>query len=79
MAGFLSRIFEKVKSWIHWSWTYLWAAWFILVVFVVYILRGPLKLTENLSYGKHNMESCVSPPFLSIQIITRIMFIDIIT
>ncbi|XP_063436973.1 suppressor of tumorigenicity 7 protein homolog isoform X1 [Mytilus trossulus] len=51
MAGFLSRIFEKVKSWIHWSWTYLWAVWFILVVFVVYILRGPLKLTENLSYA----------------------------
>ncbi|XP_041348529.1 suppressor of tumorigenicity 7 protein homolog isoform X2 [Gigantopelta aegis] len=38
-------MFEKFKSWIAWSWTYLWAVWFILVVFVIYILRGPLKLT----------------------------------
>ncbi|XP_069142275.1 suppressor of tumorigenicity 7 protein homolog isoform X1 [Argopecten irradians] len=51
MAGFLSRCLEKVKSWIHWSWTYLWAVWFMLVIFVVYILRGPLKLSENLSYA----------------------------
>jgi len=52
MASFLSRCLDKVKSWIHWSWTYLWAVWFMLVIFVVYILRGPLKLSENLSYGK---------------------------
>ncbi|KAK3103171.1 hypothetical protein FSP39_016989 [Pinctada imbricata] len=51
MAGFLSRCAEKVKSWISWSWTYLLAVWFILVVFVVYILRGPLKITENFSYA----------------------------
>ncbi|XP_021362632.1 suppressor of tumorigenicity 7 protein homolog isoform X2 [Mizuhopecten yessoensis] len=51
MAGFLSRCLEKVKSWIHWSWTYLWAVWFMLVIFVVYILRGPLKLSENFSYA----------------------------
>ncbi|KAJ8301862.1 hypothetical protein KUTeg_020849 [Tegillarca granosa] len=51
MAGFLSRFVDKVKSWIHWSWTYLWAFWFILVVFVIYILRGPLKLAENVSYA----------------------------
>ncbi|XP_078340087.1 suppressor of tumorigenicity 7 protein-like isoform X2 [Crassostrea virginica] len=54
MAGFLSRCIEKIKSWIHWSWTYLLAVWVwvVLVVFVVYILRGPLKLSENLSYVK---------------------------
>ncbi|XP_050414898.1 suppressor of tumorigenicity 7 protein homolog [Patella vulgata] len=46
MAGFLSRFFDKLKSWIAWSWTYLWAVWFILVMFVIYILRGPLKLTS---------------------------------
>ncbi|ESP01126.1 hypothetical protein LOTGIDRAFT_139866 [Lottia gigantea] len=46
MAGFLSRFFEKLKSWIAWSWTYLWAVWFILVMFVIYILRGPLKLSK---------------------------------
>ncbi|XP_078340045.1 suppressor of tumorigenicity 7 protein homolog isoform X2 [Crassostrea virginica] len=51
MAGFLSRCIEKIKSWIHWSWTYLLAVWVVLVVFVVYILRGPLKLSENLSYA----------------------------
>ena len=51
MAGFLSRTFDKMKSWIAWSWAYLWAVWIILVIFVVYILRGPLKLSENVSYG----------------------------
>ncbi|XP_061178969.1 suppressor of tumorigenicity 7 protein homolog isoform X2 [Saccostrea echinata] len=51
MAGFLSRCTEKIKSWIHWSWTYLLAVWVVLVVFVVYILRGPLKLSENFSYA----------------------------
>ena len=51
MAGFLSRICGKIKGWIQWSWSYLWAVWFLLVVFVVYILRGPLKLSENISYG----------------------------
>lgn len=52
MAGFLSKAFDKFKSWIAWSWTYLWALWFALVVFVIYILRGPLKLSENITHGK---------------------------
>ena len=52
MAGVISRAFDKIKSWIGWLWTYLWLLWFMLVVFVVYILRGPLKLGENLTYGK---------------------------
>lgn len=51
MAGFLSRFCGKIKGWIQWSWSYLWAVWFLLVVFVVYILRGPLKLSENISYA----------------------------
>lgn len=38
----------RLKSWITWSWTYLWALWFLLVIALVYILRGPLKITENL-------------------------------
>jgi len=25
----------------------------MLVVFVIYILRGPLRLSENMSHGKH--------------------------
>ena len=53
MAGIFSRFFDKIKAWIAWSWTYLWALWFILVVFVVYILRGPLKIGENVSNGKN--------------------------
>ena len=51
MAGIFSRIFEGIKSWITWSWTYLWAFWFILVLFVIYMLRGPLKIGENATYA----------------------------
>lgn len=47
--GILSDLFECLKSWITWTWTYLWLLWFILVVFLFYILKGPLKLTENVS------------------------------
>ncbi len=52
MAGLLTRFFDAIKAWIAWSWRYLWAAWFCLVVFVVYMLRGPLKLGENFNYGE---------------------------
>uniref|UniRef100_A0A915KDN4 Protein ST7 homolog n=1 Tax=Romanomermis culicivorax TaxID=13658 RepID=A0A915KDN4_ROMCU len=38
----------RLKSWITWSWTYLWALWFLLVVALIYILRGPLKIGESL-------------------------------
>lgn len=47
--GFLSDLFERLKGWITWTWTYLWLLWFILVVFLFYVLKGPLKLTENVS------------------------------
>lgn len=49
--GIFSDLFERLKSWITWTWTYLWLLWFILVVFLFYILKGPLKLTENVSTG----------------------------
>uniref|UniRef100_A0A9J2PTS7 Protein ST7 homolog n=1 Tax=Ascaris lumbricoides TaxID=6252 RepID=A0A9J2PTS7_ASCLU len=39
---------SRLKSWITWSWTYLWALWFLLVIALVYILRGPLRITESL-------------------------------
>lgn len=42
-------LMERLKSWITWTWTYLWLIWFILVVFLFYMLKGPLKLTENVS------------------------------
>ncbi|KAF6086914.1 suppression of tumorigenicity 7 [Phyllostomus discolor] len=39
-TGFL----EQLKSYIVSSWTYLWAVWFFIVLFLVYILRVPLKI-----------------------------------
>jgi len=51
MADFLRKMFDKIKIWIAWLWTYLWALWFLLVVFVVYILRGPLRIGENFTSG----------------------------
>ena len=42
----------RLKSWVTWSWTYLWALWFLLVIALVYILRGPLKITESLESGE---------------------------
>jgi len=47
--GMLSDILDRLKSWFTWTWTYLWLLWFILVVFLFYVLKGPLKLTENVS------------------------------
>ncbi|CAO2602742.1 Suppressor of tumorigenicity 7 protein-like [Lemmus lemmus] len=44
-AGFL----EQLKSCIVWSWTYLWTVWFFIVLFLVYILRVPLRINDNLS------------------------------
>ncbi|XP_050726831.1 uncharacterized protein LOC127003816 [Eriocheir sinensis] len=48
MAGNVCRFFTKVKELIIWSWSYLWALWFLLVISVVYYLRGPLKITDNI-------------------------------
>lgn len=48
-----SDFIERLKGWITWTWTYLWLLWFILVIFLFYILKGPLKLTENVSTGKN--------------------------
>ena len=56
IMGIIARFFDRIKGWIAWSWTYLWAVWFGLVLFVVYILRGPLKLGENITYGEYNYE-----------------------
>lgn len=47
-AGFL----EQLKSCIVWSWTYLWTVWFFIVLFLVYILRVPLRINDNLSTGQ---------------------------
>lgn len=57
--SFLADLFERLKSWVTWTWTYLWLLWFILVVFLFYVLKGPLKLTENVSTGKF-LISCIT-------------------
>ncbi|XP_034286923.1 suppressor of tumorigenicity 7 protein isoform X2 [Pantherophis guttatus] len=44
-GGFL----EQLKSCIIWSWTYLWTLWFFAMLFLVYILRIPLKINDNLT------------------------------
>lgn len=49
MAGALSNFKSLVKRWLTWSWKYLWLLWFILVVFLIYLLRGPLKINENIT------------------------------
>ncbi|XP_041072369.1 suppressor of tumorigenicity 7 protein homolog isoform X4 [Carcharodon carcharias] len=49
MAEVSSSLLEQLKSCIVWSWTYLWTLWFFLMLFLVYILRVPLKINDNLS------------------------------
>ena len=43
---------DKLKSWLSWSWTYIWAIWFAMVLVLIYVLRSPLKLQETLATGK---------------------------
>uniref|UniRef100_A0A8C0ZLH1 Suppressor of tumorigenicity 7 protein n=1 Tax=Castor canadensis TaxID=51338 RepID=A0A8C0ZLH1_CASCN len=49
MAEAATGFLELLKSCIVWSWTYLWTVWFFIVLFLVYILRVPLKINDNLS------------------------------
>ncbi|XP_043565512.1 suppressor of tumorigenicity 7 protein homolog isoform X5 [Chiloscyllium plagiosum] len=49
MAEVGSSLLEQLKSCVAWSWTYLWTLWFFLMLFLVYILRVPLKINDNLS------------------------------
>merc|ERR1719242_2702102 len=51
-----------LKELIVWSWTYLWAAWFVLVGFVLFYLRGPLKIGENLGMATMFL-STLTPKF----------------
>ena len=48
----VQRSISKIKQWIGWSWTYLWGFWFLLVIFLLYVLRTPLRLKENLNLGE---------------------------
>ncbi|XP_013779198.1 suppressor of tumorigenicity 7 protein homolog isoform X2 [Limulus polyphemus] len=49
MAGEPAGYVSAIKSWISWSWTYLWILWFTLVIFLIYVLRGPLRISENIT------------------------------
>ena len=68
----------KTKDLIVWSWSYLWALWFLLVsqkhrhhsvlftllqvAFVIFYLRGPLKISENLGMATMFL-STLTPKF----------------
>uniref|UniRef100_A0A8C4RM04 Uncharacterized protein n=1 Tax=Erpetoichthys calabaricus TaxID=27687 RepID=A0A8C4RM04_ERPCA len=45
------------QFWLAWSWTYLWLVWFIMLLCVLYVLRTPLKIQENLTAGKRQMSN----------------------
>lgn len=49
MARVFSYLLSIAKRCLAWSWTYLWLLWLMLVAFLLYVLRGPLKINENLS------------------------------
>ncbi|XP_077712152.1 suppressor of tumorigenicity 7 protein isoform X9 [Canis aureus] len=49
MAEAGAGLLEQLKSCIVWSWTYLWTVWFFLVLFLVYVLRVPLRINDNWS------------------------------
>jgi len=53
---------RKAKDLIVWSWTYLWAAWGLSVAFVLFYLRGPLKISENLGMATMFL-STLTPKF----------------
>lgn len=53
---------NKVKDFICATVTYLWALWFFLVVFVLYYLRGPLKISENVAMATMFL-STLTPKF----------------
>uniref|UniRef100_A0A8C4SGB8 Suppression of tumorigenicity 7 n=1 Tax=Erpetoichthys calabaricus TaxID=27687 RepID=A0A8C4SGB8_ERPCA len=42
-------LLEQLKSCIVCSWTYLWTVWFFVMLFLVYILRVPLRINDNLT------------------------------
>lgn len=56
------RLLNKLKEFIIWSWSYLWAFWFLLVGFVLYYLRGPLRIAENVAMATMFL-STLTPKF----------------
>ncbi|XP_075930361.1 suppressor of tumorigenicity 7 protein isoform X3 [Petromyzon marinus] len=49
MAEGAASLVERAKATLAWSWSYLWALWFLMVLLLVYILRAPLRINENIN------------------------------
>uniref|UniRef100_A0A8B9H8A9 Suppression of tumorigenicity 7 like n=1 Tax=Astyanax mexicanus TaxID=7994 RepID=A0A8B9H8A9_ASTMX len=49
LAEIYSKFTTKLKSWLSWSWTYVCAVWFAMVLTMIYVLRSPLKLQESVT------------------------------
>lgn len=57
-----NTVLSKVQSWISWSWRYLCGIWFLLIMLLVWVLRGPLRLKDNLNLASAAM-STLTPKF----------------
>ncbi|MBZ3883372.1 Suppressor of tumorigenicity 7 protein-like protein [Sciurus carolinensis] len=61
-GGAATGFLEQLKSCIVWSWTYLWTSWFFIMLFLVYILRVPLKINGQLEHSEHVLNT-LTPKF----------------
>jgi len=57
-----NTVLAKVQSWISWSWRYLCGIWFLLIMLLVWVLRGPLRLKDNLNLASAAMAT-LTPKF----------------
>ncbi|KAM3726618.1 Protein MON2 [Dirofilaria immitis] len=64
----------RLRSWVTWSWTYLWALWFLLVIALVYILRGPLHITESLESAWHEVSVYPKRDLPFFTVLTALLF-----
>ena len=61
-SGEPSTFFSKFQSWMLWSWRYLCGFWFLLIMLLVWVLRGPLKLRDNFILASATMAT-LTPKF----------------
>lgn len=60
--GVVSDTLDTLSFWVSWSWTYLLMLWFLLIMFLIWFLRAPLRLHENLDQLGFFMNS-LTPKF----------------
>jgi len=60
--GVVSDTLDSLSFWVSWSWTYLLMLWFLLIMFLIWFLRAPLRLHENLDQLGFFMNS-LTPKF----------------